>query len=88
MDCVRPVRLVPEGPEKTRLITGWNFPTKTLAQPGCDAAKIVIKQDSEATEMTHCGKRSPAFKAARLMPEEYEIHRFHQWDLNQMERRK
>jgi glycine betaine catabolism A len=23
--------------------------------------------------------QSPAFDRARLMPEEYEIHRFHQW---------
>ena len=28
---------------------------------------------------------TPAFRAARLMPEEYEIHRFHQWVLNRME---
>ena len=29
--------------------------------------------------------RSPAFRAARLMPEEYEIHRFHHWVLDKME---
>jgi Rieske 2Fe-2S family protein len=91
VDYVRSVRLVPEGPETTRLIAEWHFPTETLAQPGFDAtkvaefAKIVMRQDGEASEMNHRGIRSPAFKAARLMPEEYEIHRFHQWVLDQME---
>jgi hypothetical protein len=28
---------------------------------------------------------SPAFKAARLMPEEYEIFRFHEWIRAEME---
>ena len=35
--------------------------------------------------MNQRGMASPAFKAARLMPEEYEIHRFHQWVLAEME---
>ena len=48
-------------------------------------AKMVIAQDGEAAEMNQRGMRSPAFRAARLMPEEYEIHRFHQWLLKQLE---
>ena len=91
VDYVRSVRLVPLGPEKTRLIAEWHFPAETLAQPGFDAAevaafaKIVMRQDGEASEMNQRGIRSPAFTAARLMPEEYEIHRFHRWILDQME---
>ncbi|MBL9051187.1 MAG: aromatic ring-hydroxylating dioxygenase subunit alpha [Tabrizicola sp.] len=91
VDYVRSVRIVPDGPEKTRLIAEWHFPAETLAQPGFDAAKvaafakIVIEQDGAASEMNQRGMRSPAFTAARLMPEEYEIHRFHQWILAQME---
>ena len=91
VDYVRSVRLVPLGPERTKLVAEWHFAPETLAQPGFDAgavadfAKIVMAQDGEASEMNHRGMRSPAFKAARLMPEEYEIHRFHQWVLNQME---
>ena len=91
VDYVRSVRLVPEGPGKTRLIAEWHFPAETLAQPGFDAAKVaafarlVMEQDGEASEMNHRGMLSPAFRAARLMPEEYEIHRFHQWVLNRME---
>lgn len=90
-DHVRSVRIVRMGPEQTRLIAEWHFPAETLAQPGFDAgkvaafAKIVIGQDGAASEMNQRGMRSPAFKAARLMPEEYEIHRFHQWVLAAME---
>jgi len=91
VDYVRSVRIVPMGPEQTRLIAEWHFPRETLAQPGFDAekvaafAKLVIEQDGAASEMNHRGMRSPVFKAARLMPEEYEIHRFHQWVLAEME---
>ncbi|NJO56051.1 MAG: UvrD-helicase domain-containing protein [Rhodospirillales bacterium] len=38
-----------------------------------------------AAEMNQRGLRSPAFTAARLMPEEYEINRFHRWVLAEME---
>lgn len=90
-DHVRAVRVVPRGPTETRLIAEWYFSDAALAQPGFDAAavaafaKLVMKQDGEASEMNQRGIRSPAFTAARLMPEEYEIHRFHHWVLAEME---
>lgn len=91
VDYVRSVRIEPVAPERTRLVAEWHFSPETLSQPGFDAAavaafaKIVMVQDGEASEMNQRGMRSPAFRAARLMPEEYEIHRFHQWVLNEME---
>jgi glycine betaine catabolism A len=84
-DYVRSVRIVPGGPEKTRLVASWHFPADALAQPGFDAetvaafAKTVMRQDGAASEMNQRGMRSPAFRAARLMPEEYEVKRFHDW---------
>lgn len=93
LDYVRSVRVVPLGPERTRLVAEWYFTPDTLAQPGFDAAKVasfaklVIEQDGAASEMNQRGMRSPSFKAARLMPEEYEIHRFHQWLRAEMEGR-
>ena len=90
-DYVRSVRIEPIGPERTRLVAEWHFAPETLVQPGFDAsavaafAKIVLAQDSAAAEMNQRGLRSPSFTAARLMPEEYEIHRFHQWLLAEME---
>ncbi|NJS38079.1 MAG: aromatic ring-hydroxylating dioxygenase subunit alpha [Rhodobacteraceae bacterium] len=91
VDYVRSVRIIPVGPETTRLIAEWHFAKDTLAQPGFDAARVagfaktVMAQDGAASEMNQRGMRSPAFSAARLMPEEYEIHRFQQWVLQQME---
>lgn len=91
VDYVRSVRIEPLGPERMRLIAEWHFPAETLAQPGFDAAKvadfakIVMRQDAAASEMNQRGMHSPSFQAARLMPEEYEIHRFQQWVLALME---
>lgn len=92
VDYVRSVRIEPVAPERTRLVAEWHFPAETLAQPGFVAeavaafARMVLEQDGAAAEMNQAGMRSPAFRAARLMPEEYEIHRFHRWVLDEMER--
>ena len=91
VDYVRSVRIEPLGPERTRLTAEWHFAPETLAQPGFDAATVaafaitVMTQDAAACEMNQRGLRSPSFKAACLMPEEYEIHRFQRWILSQME---
>jgi Rieske 2Fe-2S family protein len=85
VDHVRAVRLEPIGPEQTRLVAEWYFSAATLAQPGLDAAQvaafatIVLDQDGAAAEMNQRGIRSPTFARATLMPEEYEIARFHAW---------
>ncbi len=90
VDYVRSVRIEPLGPTRTRLVAEWHFPPETLAQPGFDAkavaafARLVIEQDGAASEMNQRGIASPAFRAARLMPEEYEIHNFHQWILKEL----
>ncbi|MBI1172592.1 Rieske 2Fe-2S domain-containing protein [bacterium] len=91
VDHVRAVRLEPLGPTQTRLTAEWYFAPETLDQPGFDAAHVasfaqtVLDQDAEATEMNQRGLASPAFTQARLMPQEYEIHRFHQWVRQAME---
>lgn len=91
LDHVRAVRIEPLGPERTRLTAEWYFPPETRAQTGFDAekvaafAKIVLGQDGEVAEINQRGIRSPAYAAGRLMPEEYEIHRFHRWVLSELE---
>lgn len=91
VDYVRSVRLEPLGPETTRLTAEWHFPAETLAQPGFDAAgvaafaKIVLEQDGDAAEMNQRGLRSPAHDRGRLMPQEFDIARFHDWVLTEME---
>lgn len=91
VDYVRAVRLMPTGPESTRLIAEWYFSEETLAQPGFDAAavaafaKIVMEQDGAAAEMNQRGLRSPSFTGGRLMPQEYELANFKNWVLREME---
>jgi Rieske 2Fe-2S family protein len=91
VDHVRCVRLEPISPTTTRLVAEWYFPAETLAQPGFDAAQVasfarlVMEQDGAASEMNQRGIASPGFTTGTLMPEEYEIHRFHRWLLQQME---
>lgn len=90
-DYVRSVRIEPLAPERTRLTAEWHFAPD--APPTLDPAAVasfaitVLEQDGAAAEMNQRGIRSPAFTAARLMPEEYEIHNFHRWILSEMEDR-
>ena len=80
---MRSVRLEPVSATQTKLIAEWYFPPETTSQPGFDAANIaafsqlVLDQDGNAAEMNQRGIASPAFKTARLMPQEYAIHQFH-----------
>ena len=91
IDHVRAVRLEPTGPETTRLTAEWLFPPDTLAQPGFDAAQvaafatIVLDQDGAAAAINQRGLRSPAYTSATLMPQEFDIARFHQWVQHLME---
>jgi Rieske 2Fe-2S family protein len=84
-DHARIVSLTATGPETTRLSAEWLFPAETLAQPGFDAEAVagfamqVIAEDSAAAEMNQRGLRSPGFARAVLMPQEFDIHRFHRW---------
>lgn len=91
VDHVRAVRLEPLNPTQTRLVAEWYFTPETLGQPGFDAshiaffAQVVLDQDGDATAMNQRGLNSPAFTVGRLMPQEYDIHRFHQWVRQQRE---
>ncbi|MCV2867722.1 aromatic ring-hydroxylating dioxygenase subunit alpha [Defluviimonas sp. WL0002] len=91
VDHVRAVTLAPIGPEETRLTAQWLFPAETLAQPGFDPAEvasfatIVMNQDAEVAEMNQRGLKSDRFKKGRLMPQEFDIHRFHHWVRARME---
>ncbi|WP_373504364.1 aromatic ring-hydroxylating dioxygenase subunit alpha [Aestuariivirga sp.] len=85
VDYVRAVSLKPLGPERTELRAEWLFPRATLEAPGFDLdnvtgfASLVIVQDGEASEINQRGLKSMAFKAGRLMPQEFDVYRFQQW---------
>ncbi len=85
VDYARAVSLTPLGPEQTRLTAEWLFLPETLAQPGFDLARVtdfattVLLQDGAACEMNQRGLRSSRHRHGRLMPQEFDIHRFHHW---------
>lgn len=90
VDYVRAVTVEPLGPERTRLRADWLFLPQTLARPGFDLADVtefatlVLEQDGRACEINQRGLRSPRFDKGRLMPQEFDIHRFHGWVLERM----
>ncbi len=90
VDYARAVSLRPLGPEATELRIEWLFPAETLAQPGFDLdnvtrfAATVVAEDSAASEMNQRGLKSSAFRAGRLMPQEFDVYRFQQWVRTQL----
>jgi Rieske 2Fe-2S family protein len=90
VDYVRAVSLTPLGPEQTRLTVEWLFAPETLAQPGFDMGHVtdfattVILQDGAACELNQRGLRSSRHVRGRLMPQEFDIHRFHTWVLSRI----
>ena len=85
VDYVRTVRLVPLGPERTELTAEWLFLPEALAEPDCDLDNIVsfgatvLEEDAAVCEINQRGLRALPHKAGILMPEEYDLHRFHEW---------
>ena len=93
VDYARVVSLRPVSPEVTELRAEWLFPRETLEAEGFDLDNVVgfaarvIAEDGAASEMNQRGLRSSAFAAGRLMPQEYDVHRFQQWVRAQLDRR-
>ncbi|MFZ5677610.1 MAG: aromatic ring-hydroxylating oxygenase subunit alpha [Pseudomonadota bacterium] len=84
-DFVRAVSLTPLGPERTELRAEFLFAPETMTAPGFDPkpvvdfAAIVMLQDGEACEMNQRGLHSSRYRNGTLMPQEFEVHRFHEW---------
>jgi Rieske 2Fe-2S family protein len=85
VDYVRVVSLRPLGPETTELKAEWLFLPETLAQPGFDLAKVVdfatlvMMQDGAACELNQRGLKSAKYQHGTLIPQEFDVYRFHQW---------
>lgn len=84
VDYVRYVRLMPLGPERTELVAEWLFAPEALEEKArIDAivrfGSLVLEQDADICEVNQRGLRSSRHRAGVLMPEEYDIARFHDW---------
>ncbi|MBX3579866.1 MAG: aromatic ring-hydroxylating dioxygenase subunit alpha [Rhizobiaceae bacterium] len=84
-DYVRTVRLRPLGPEETELTAEWLFLPEQMSAPGFDLDNIVsfgmqvLLEDAAICEVNQRGLRSKRHAEGVLMPEEYDLHRFHDW---------
>ena len=84
-DHVRIVRMRSLGPEETELKAEWLFEPETLKGGDYDMAnvvefgKLVMEQDAKACELNQQGLHAAPLEQGVLMPEEYILHRFHQW---------
>ena len=85
IDHIRIVRVNPIDKENMSLSVDWLFESETLADPNYDKknvvdfATLVMGQDGDACELNQKGVYNPTSKPGTLMPEEYELKRFHDW---------
>ena len=85
VDYVRQVTLTPLAPDRTRVRADWLFAPETVTAPEFDLdnvvrfAEQVLAEDGAACEMNQRGLASRRFEAGRLMPQEFDIKRFHDW---------
>jgi Rieske 2Fe-2S family protein len=90
VDYVRVLRLRPLGPETTEIHVQWFFREESLADPAFDASGVVefgqrvIDEDGAVSEINQKGLRSIRHKHGALMAEEYAVHDFHVWVLEQL----
>ncbi|TIV94737.1 MAG: hypothetical protein E5V77_16905, partial [Mesorhizobium sp.] len=80
---MRTVRLAPLGPEQTELTAEWLFAPEALGKTDIDNIVAfgtqVLEEDAAICEVNQKGLRSIRHEVGVLMPEEYELHRFHNW---------
>ena len=85
IDHIRVVRILPKTNSETEVSAEWLFPSDTLKDKNykiknvVDFSVKVMSEDSHACELNQQGVYNPAYKTGILMPEEYEIKRFHDW---------
>jgi Rieske 2Fe-2S family protein len=84
VDYVRVVSLLPLGPQETQLRAEWLFPPEAMANPGnianiVEFGEQVLQEDADICEVNQRGFSSSRHISGVLMPEEYDLHRFHQW---------
>src|SRR5690606_31338257 len=83
VDYVRTVTLLPLGPEQTRLTAEWLFPPQEMPPAGlghsAGLGRQALGEDAAVCELNRRGLHSRRRTAGVLMPEEYDLHRFHRW---------
>ena len=84
-DYVRSVRILPTGPESIELTVDWLVPAtleiedEQALRPIIDFVSLVIDQDGKACELNQRGLHSKCHDLGMLVPQEYELWRFHEF---------
>lgn len=84
-DYVRIVSILPDGPEHVLLKAQWLLAEESMAKEDLalseivDFGLLVLRQDAAICEINQRGIRSIAHRNGVLMPQEYEIVKFHDW---------
>ena len=85
VDYARMVRMLPIGPEKTRLNVEWLLNEESIASPDFDVeqvvelGRLVVEQDGHACELNQKGLKSRRHAAGVLVTQELGVAEFHQW---------
>jgi len=75
-------RLVPDGPDRTRVVCDWLFEAETIATPGFDPSDAVAfwdltnQQDWHVCELQQRGTKSFSWVAGRYSNQEASVHAF------------
>ena len=75
-------RLIPEGPDRTRVVCDWLFDAETIAMPGFDPSDAVAfwdltnQQDWHVCELQQRGTASSSWVAGRYSNQEASVHAF------------
>ncbi len=84
-DYVRSVRVIPTGPEHTRLSIDWLLPESSmeadpkLIEQMIAFARQVVKEDGHACELNQRGLKSIRHQQSVLLPQEYDLLAFNNW---------
>jgi Rieske 2Fe-2S family protein len=75
-------RLLPEGPDRTKVVCDWLFDVGTIAMPGFDSSDAVAfwdltnRQDWHVCELQQRGTTSSSWVAGRYSNQEASVHAF------------
>jgi Rieske 2Fe-2S family protein len=89
-DYVRSVRVMPLGPESTRLTVDWMLPAcsmnaeASIIEEMVAFARQVVSEDGRACELNQKGLKSMRHQQGVLLPQEYDVLAFDNWVRNCM----
>ncbi len=92
-DYVRQVSILPLGAELTLVRSEWLFSEAALSDPGFDSQPAVdfvtnlLQEDARVCELNQRGLQAIPHQQGRLVPQEDEVIRFHEWYRTGMNRK-